>query len=379
MKQWLVASVFVACAYLATPSAGAIVVHSSLDIEVAFPPEPVRLADRTQLVYELHIRNFAREALSLQRLEALADDGSVLADFGPDALAQRLGGPGARNAPEAIEPGALAVAYLELPITASQVPRTLRHRLTVADTGSTSFVVESERVTVPAATPLVLAPPLRGGPWAAIYDPSWKRGHRRMHYAVDGRARIPGRHAIDWVRVDAGGRKSSGDQDRVANWHGYGAEVLAVADAVVAAVRDDVEEKATVSGRAKHALGDAAGNYVALDLGNSRYAFYEHLKPGSVRVRPGQPVRRGQVIGALGFTGDSTGPHLHFHVANANSPLAAEGVPFVFETFEWLGRYEVVEQLGRAPWQPIRHRHDSARHDELPAPNSVVMFDASDR
>src|SRR3546814_7386768 len=69
-----------------------------------------------------------------------------------------------------------------------------------------------------------------------------------------------------------------------------------------------------------------SGNACALDLGDGRHAFYEHLKPGSIRVVPGQRVRRGEVIAELGFTGDSTGPHLHFHVADAPSPLGAEGL-----------------------------------------------------
>lgn len=52
-----------------------------------------------------------------------------------------------------------------------------------------------------------------------------------------------------------------------------------------------------------------------LDLGDNRHAFYGHLLPGSLRVKPGDRVRRGQVIGRLGNSGNSTGPHLHFHNA----------------------------------------------------------------
>src|SRR3546814_3208759 len=93
-------------------------------------------------------------------------------------------------------------------------------------------------------------------------------------------------------------------------------------------------ESATISAHPENALGDATGNYVALDLGDGRHAFYEHLKPGSIRVVPGQRVRRGEVIAELGFTGDSTGPHLHFHVADAPSPLGAEGLPFEIDRLD---------------------------------------------
>lgn len=69
----------------------------------------------------------------------------------------------------------------------------------------------------------------------------------------------------------------------MSNWHGHGADVLAVADGLVAAARDDVPESATLSDHPRHSLEDATGNYIALDLGDGRYAFYEHLEPGSIR------------------------------------------------------------------------------------------------
>jgi murein DD-endopeptidase MepM/ murein hydrolase activator NlpD len=159
---------------------------------------------------------------------------------------------------------------------------------------------------------------------------------------------LPGRFAIDWVRKDEQGRSARGDADVVRNSLGYGADVLAVAHARVAAVRDGIAESDRLSTAPRHALDDKAGNYVALDLGDGRFAVYEHLAPGSIRVKQGERVRRGQVIAALGFTGDSTEPHLHFHVADSASPLAGEGLPFEIE------------------WQGKRER---------PAPNALVSFD----
>jgi murein DD-endopeptidase len=233
--------------------------------------------------------------------------------------------------------------------------------------------VEGGAVAVRADEPLVLGPPLRGGPWAAVHNAAWERGHRRVFYTVGDRRRIPGRYAIDWIKLDADGRTSRDDADVVANALGYGADVLAVADAIVAATRDDVAEVARVSARRKHAVEDATGNYVALDVGRGRYVFYEHLKPGSVRVRPGERVRRGQPLAALGFTGDSTGPHLHLHVADAPSPLGAEGQPFVIDRFDLLGNYADAGDLGKRPWTPVGGT--PRRERQRPSAIAVVSFE----
>ncbi len=115
---------------------------------------------------------------------------------------------------------------------------------------------------------------------------------------------------------------------------GYGAEVLAVADATVATTRDDMSESASITEHPKAPLEDDSGNYVTLDLGNRQYAFYEHLKPGSIRVKAGDHGRRGELLGLLGYTGESTGPHLHFHLSDANATLDAEGLPYAFQPFQ---------------------------------------------
>ncbi len=242
------------------------------------------------------------------------------------------------------------------------LPDTIR-RLSVEVSGQTTTL------DLPKDDGPVLGPPLRGGPWAAIYKAEWPRGHRRVFYG----GRLPGRTAIDWVRLDDQGRIAAGDPDLAKSALGYGAEVLAVADAVVAAARDDAPEADRVSKNGKHPEDLAAGNYVSLDLGKGRFAIYEHLIPGSLRVKPGDRVRKGQVIGQLGFSGDSTGPHLHLHVADAPQPLLGEGVGYGFERFTLLGRYEDLGRLGSAPWTPLTGLAPE-RRDELPGSNVVVSF-----
>jgi murein DD-endopeptidase len=297
-----------------------------------------------------------------------ADSGKMIHELDAASLAAALaplGGLSPGQDHRVVAPGMRAVVYLSIPISAA--PRRLRHRIhfdVVGEGKVESAMVDGGNAQVRARVAPRLGPPLRSGPWVAVYDPRLERGHRRVLYAVDGRARIPGRFAIDWMRP--GGIGSAGD--------GRGAEVLAVADAIVAGTRDDVPEADSAHGGGPVALGDATGNYIALDLGGGVYAFYEHLKPG-ILVKRGDRVRRGQVIGALGSTGQATRPHLHFHVSDALSPLGAEGLPFTMENVEVLGAYASLEAFDRGgKWSDHPAGRRSALDAFFPSPNLVVAF-----
>ena len=81
-------------------------------------------------------------------------------------------------------------------------------------------------------------------------------------------------------------------------------------------------------------LETLAGNHIVEDFGDGRYALYAHLIPGSLRVHVGDVVVQGEVLGRLGNSGNSTQPHLHFHVMDGPEPLGPRGVPFYIAS--WL-------------------------------------------
>lgn len=337
---------------------------ASLDVHVPAAPAPVRIGGRAHLAYELHITNFRAVDIALARIEVSADPrtGGPLATYQDADLRGSLTRVGAARTDASdkrvMNGGTRVVFFVWLALDdTSPVPSTLHHRISftvLGPTGGESGAVESAQVDVRRDAPVVLDPPLRGGPWVAVYDPSMAGGHRRALFAIDGQARIPARYAIDWIKV--------GDS-------GYGADVLAVADGVVVAAVDGFPEPT-----APITLDNAGGNYVTLDLGGGRFAFYEHLKPGSIKVKPGDRVTSGHALASLGSSGSvSSGAHLHFHVSDANSSLGAEGLPFVFRSFEVLGAFESIGALASGKWVPAS-AGVSTRRMEMPFQQTVLRF-----
>ena len=367
----------------------------ALDLSVPAPPVAVPANGRRQLVYELHLTNFRSSDVTLERIDVLADacglrgqarrpaphEGQacapVIASHSAPGLAAIVGRPGLRPGTGdklVLAGGMRAVVFLWVAV--DRAPESIAHRVQYRF-GDESAVVEGARVAV-AGAPVSLAPPLAGDRWVTAYGPTNDAPHRRTMLPLRGAVRIPQRFATDWVRIGPDGVMWHGDPSRNENWYGFGAEVLAVADAVVAEASDDLPDiTPPLPPQAPLPLEHAAGNQVVLDLGAARYAFYAHLKSGSVRVKKGDRVRRGQVLGLVGNSGNSMGPHLHFHVADGTT-LAAEGLPYVFTEFEVMGRIASSERLEAGePWRPgaigtERHRN------EMPAGDMVVSLTAAD-
>jgi hypothetical protein len=360
---------------------------SSLPIEIAVPAAPiaVRAAGGSHLFYELHLTNFRNAPLELTRVEVHAgDDASrVLASYSGEEIASRLFRPGmAPTAPDkqVIAGGMRAILMLQMRIEGNrQVPTQLWHRLTFSVTMPNAASVEQSmdvaRVAVGGQRPLVIDPPLRGGDWLAANGPSNTSTHRRALLVVNGTPRIAQRLAIDWIKLGPGGRLAHDDRSRNENWFAYGEEVLAVADGTVVATKDGIPENVPLTDKraVPITLDTIAGNLIVLDIGNGRYATFAHLIPKSLRVSVGAKVRRGQVIGLLGNSGNSDAPHLHFHITDGPSPMGSEGVPYVFETVQYRGSVASLDKLfADEPWIP--QGSTVVRTREIPLENAVVRF-----
>lgn len=179
------------------------------------------------------------------------------------------------------------------------------------------------------------------GVWYAANGPGFTAAHRWSPMEE---------FAFDLLQVDPQGLTHRGDGARFTDYYAYGAPVFAAAEGRVAAVVTDQVEDASAMQQPNEtveayyarlqqdqltriAQGAPAvgGNSVVIDHGHGEFSHYAHLKPGSVRVHVGQQVARGQQIGELGSTGNSTEPHLHFQVCNGPDLLACAGIPIQFE------------------------------------------------
>jgi murein DD-endopeptidase len=381
-------------AVLATPGvAGAQAkIPPSIEFRVPKPPT-VAVSDSGAFVaYELHVTNLTSTPMTLRRVEVI-DDASraTVMNLADSALLRVIVRP-APPIPAAqrakIGAGLRAYVYVWIPVDANHPPSTLHHRLTFkhepADSSKTQSADSSKTqpadttvevlegtITPVAHDAVVISPPVRGE-WAAFNGPSNSSGHRRLVLALDGHVAIGQRFAIDFLQIDSAGGSHHGDPTKNENYYAYGTPLMAVADGIVVATKDSIPQNVPgVTSRAVPiTMETVGGNHVAIDIGHGRYALYAHVQPGSLRVKVGDHVKRGQVVALLGNSGNSTEPHVHFQIADGPTFLSSEGIPYA-TNFDVIGNCGV----GGTPPAIICSRHaPTAVKGGIPLQNELVRF-----
>jgi hypothetical protein len=273
--------------------------------------------------------------------------------------------------------------WLDLPLRRdSRIPRALVHRmsvLAVLPSGeSRTFTFNAARTRVSQRRAPSLSPPVRGGPYLNFNGCCGLSPHRTALTQVDGSDYLSERFASDFIRIDNQGRGAEGDLTRNESFFTFGEPVYAVAGGRVVRTLDNVPENVPLKEPSsdQFTTRTIVGNQVVLKLRDGRFAAYGHLQTGSVRVRRGQRVRSGQVLGRVGNTGQSGGPHLHFQLSDGPDPLASDGVPYVFRRFTLAGTVTNVDEfLTGAANANIRPQNPAApRRGELPLHATVVRF-----
>jgi murein DD-endopeptidase MepM/ murein hydrolase activator NlpD len=255
----------------------------------------------------------------------------------------------------------------------------VRVRVEAAPPGKQEFTEVGGETAVDRQAVAVIGPPLRGARYVAADSCCDASRHTRAALPVNGRVWIAQRYAVDWEELDDEGRIYHGPQADVKSYTIYRKEVLAVADAKVASTIEGLQNETPGKMPENIAIEEADGNSVVLDLGGGRYALYAHLDPGSVRVHKGDTVKRGQVIGLVGNTGNSLAPHLHFHVMSRAMPLASNGLPYEIDDFlvtastPGTAAFDAAEEKGTplatTPISPPRHAKN-----EMPLDQMIISF-----
>ncbi|MFC5065644.1 M23 family metallopeptidase [Actinomycetospora atypica] len=347
---------------------GGVSVFTPVAASVLDAPIPVPATDgRVHLAYELQVTNILTSPATVDAVEVVGD-GRPLLRLEGDGLAAWIKPFGGTVGTRDLQGGQGGLIWLDVSLAPTDpVPARLEHRLTVRFAQPDPPLVPATLVEpvggvdVDRAPPVRISPPLAGGGWVDGDSCCRLGAHRGAVSPIDGRLWAPERFAIDYVRVDASGRMMTGAPTDLASYPYVGSDVLAVADGPVVGLVSDLPMQPPGANPNGLSLAEYGGNHVVQDLGGGRYAFYAHLEPGNpLNLAVGQPLRRGQVLGKLGNSGNTSAPHLHFHVMDRTDPLAANGLPFEFDSFTLEGRVTSDESIVQGSSGPVPFGIDRA-------------------
>ena len=348
---------------------------SPVILGVPFGPVAAKQMGQMGLAYELYIGKALSLGLTVSRVEILRDGpaGAVLKVYEGVELTRSIAPKVTPfSADDAVFNGQDYLILLAWPLlnATEAIPSRLYHRVYFTN----GTIAEGGGVAVSAA-PTLIGSPLIGGRWHAANGPSnFDRHHRMGIFNLNGSSSIVQRFAVDWIQLGpTDGLMYKGDGSQNTDWYCYNADLLAVADGTVIETRDGQPEN--VPGPTTiltTTMQNIFGNCVIIDIGGGRFAVYAHLIPGSLRVAIGDTVSRGKVIGKLGNSGNSTAPHLHFHICNGKDGLFSEGLPFTLASYDLLGSITLEEALAVKPWSPSAA--PQTRTQEMPLMDQIVRL-----
>ncbi|MCB0399365.1 MAG: peptidoglycan DD-metalloendopeptidase family protein [Winogradskyella sp.] len=159
------------------------------------------------------------------------------------------------------------------------------------------------------------------GEWTVI----WGGDTKDLNYHVDVESQ---KGAFDMVITNKEGNSFRTDGKTNEDYYAFGKELIAPCNAEVVMVVDGIKDN--VPGEMNPIY--IPGNTVVLKTDNNEYLFFAHLKQHSIVVRQGQKLKQGDLLGLCGNSGNSSEPHLHFHIQNVEEMYKATGVKCYFDS-----------------------------------------------
>lgn len=359
--------------------------------EVLTVPQPVKASDGNfHIAYELVLTNPVGVPVELQEVEIRdRKTGTILLALGGPELKQQFsilghGEPGAAS-DTAIASSATAVVWLDVVVpTAESLPDEIDHRVVgkvVTPDGGKPFEAILSPLALNRNEPVVLGPPVAPGKWLMSEGCCGDYTHHRHGLApIDGRLMVPQRFAIDLFLLDDQNRTWIGDPRKLADYLSYEKPTIAAADGEVVAASDGRPDQQPPEPPPIPPIADTVGNHVIVKVNPTTYLLYAHMKPGSIRVKAGDKVKKGQQIGLIGTTGNSTTPHLHFQILSTPTFFPADSAPYVFEAFDLVGHESEriwddnlgLQPDGTIPVNPAIS--PGPRRNVMPLDRDIVVF-----
>ena len=167
------------------------------------------------------------------------------------------------------------------------------------------------------------------GAWWAIQGNDWSDQHKQEVFSQP--------YALDFVRLGADNAFFRRDGRELEDHFSWGQPVYAAAGGKVALVIYDMPDLTPgIPPDPRMFRNDPRrllGNAIAISHANGEFSYYGHLQQASAQVNEGQIVRRGVYLGRVGNSGQSPGPHLHFHLMEGPNLLIDQGLPVKFSHF----------------------------------------------
>lgn len=171
--------------------------------------------------------------------------------------------------------------------------------------------------------------------WWAIQAADWSDQHKQEVFSQT--------YAADFVKLGPNNHFFAGDGLTLEDHYSWNQPAYATAGGkVVYAIDFLPDQQPGVPADQRLFATDPRrilGNAVTISHGNGEYSFYGHLRQGHINVQQGQMVEQGDIIGYVGNSGHSPGPHLHFHLMNGANPFIDQGLPCKFSHFAAGGQF----------------------------------------
>jgi hypothetical protein len=309
--------------------------------QVLAPPIPVPATDgRTHLAYEMMVTNTVQGDVTLNSLTVAGDGTKLLTLTGPNLKYWTRALGNSTTPTNVVASGQSVIIWLDVVVDGgAKVPSDITHTVDISVAKPIPGLVPATLtqpiapVTVSTHKPASISPPLDGPNWLDGNSCCDMTAHRTAVNPINGKFWVSERFAIDYLQLTDDFRLFSGDPTKLESYPYFGAPIHAVSDGKVVAVVDNLPEQVPTKTPSGLTLDQYGGNHIVQDIGDGNYAFYAHLQPGSLTVKPGDELKSGQTIAKLGNSGNSDAPHLHFHLMDGPDPLMANGLPFVLKSF----------------------------------------------